>query len=131
MPSWRDANERAGHAQFSSVCRALCADCSPIPLASRDAGERGIARKVRPWEMEGGNARRQFERARAAAARLINADPNEVALIPSVSYGVATAARALPLPQGVPRISSGGRSLIPGTGVDGPDGGSGRYPGSG
>ncbi len=82
------------------VCWLNAAAYSPIPQASRDAGERGIARKVRPWEMEGGNAPRQFERARAAAARLINADPNDVALIPSVSYGVATAGRALPLPKG-------------------------------
>lgn len=82
------------------VCWLNAAAYSPIPLASRDAGERGIARKVRPWEMEGGNAQRQFERARTPAARLINADPNDIALIPSVSYGVATAGRALPLGQG-------------------------------
>jgi len=82
------------------VCWLNAAAYSPIPLASRDAGERGIARKVRPWEMEGGNAQRQFERARTAAAHLINADPDDIALIPSVSYGVATAGRALPLAQG-------------------------------
>lgn len=82
------------------VCWLNAAAYSPIPLASRDAGERGIARKVRPWEMEAGNAQRQFERARTAAARLINAEPNDIALIPSVSYGVATAGRVLPLAQG-------------------------------
>ena len=82
------------------VCWLNAAAYSPLPLGSREAGERGIARKVRPWEMEGANAQRQFERARAAAAHLINADPNDIALIPSVSYGVATAGRALPLAQG-------------------------------
>ena len=82
------------------VCWLNAAAYSPIPLASRDAGERGIARKVRPWEMEAGNAQRQFERARTTAARLIHADPNDIALIPSVSYGIATAGRVLPLAQG-------------------------------
>jgi selenocysteine lyase/cysteine desulfurase len=35
------------------------------------------------------------ERARAAAAAVINADPGDVALIPSVGYGVSTAAKVL------------------------------------
>ena len=37
---------------------------------------------------------------RRAAARLINADPGDVALMSSVAYGVATAAKALPIPAG-------------------------------
>jgi len=45
-------------------------------------------------------ANRQHERARAAAAALINADPADIALIPSISYGVATAAKLLTLPPG-------------------------------
>ncbi|MCH0628359.1 hypothetical protein KW893_27710, partial [Klebsiella pneumoniae] len=32
--------------------------------------------------------------------RLINADPNDVALIPAISYGVATVAKALTIPRG-------------------------------
>ena len=40
------------------------------------------------------------ESARHAAARMINADPNDVALISSVSYGVATAAKVLTVPAG-------------------------------
>ena len=37
---------------------------------------------------------------RAAAARLINAEPSDVALTPSISYGVATAAKLLTIPRG-------------------------------
>ncbi len=44
--------------------------------------------------------RRQHERARTAAAGLINADPDDVALISSVSYGVATASKSLVIPAG-------------------------------
>ena len=35
-----------------------------------------------------------------AAARLINAEPSDVALIPSISYGVATAGKILTIPRG-------------------------------
>ena len=38
--------------------------------------------------------------ARAAAARLINAEPCDIALIPSISYGVATAAKLLTIARG-------------------------------
>jgi selenocysteine lyase/cysteine desulfurase len=47
-----------------------------------------------------GFANAQYERTRAAAARLINAEPSDVALIPSISYGVATAAKLLTIPRG-------------------------------
>src|SRR5262249_28499357 len=40
----------------------------------------------------------QYERARHAAARMINADADDVALISSVSYGVATAAKLVTVP---------------------------------
>ena len=84
----------------ADVCWLNAAAYSPLPRASQEAGKRGIDRKVRPWEMEAGSALGQFERARTAAARLIHADPDDVALIPSVSYGVATAGRVLPLTRG-------------------------------
>ena len=44
--------------------------------------------------------RSQHERARRAAARQIEADPADVALISSVAYGVATAAKSLAVPVG-------------------------------
>ena len=82
------------------ICYLNAASWSPIPLAVQQAGRDGAARKGRPWQLDAGFAGRQHERARAGAARLINADPGDVALISSVSYGVATAAKALALPPG-------------------------------
>ena len=79
------------------VCWLNAAAYSPLPRATQVATEQAVARKVRPWELEAGNAQHQFERARTAAARLINANPDDIALISSVSYGVATAGRVLPL----------------------------------
>lgn len=77
------------------VCYLNAAGWSPLPLAVQEAGRAGVARKGRPWELAPDFAVAQHERARAAAARLIGAGPGDVALIPSVSYGVATAAKAL------------------------------------
>ena len=42
----------------------------------------------------------QYERARKAAAALIGAEPDDVALISSVGYGVATAGKSLQIPRG-------------------------------
>lgn len=77
------------------VCYLNAAGWSPLPLAVQEAGRAGVSRKGRPWELEADFAAVQHERARAAAARLIGADPDDVALIPSVSYGVAAAGKAL------------------------------------
>jgi len=82
------------------VCYLNAASWSPLPLATQEAGRAGVARKGRPWTIEPNFPGQQYDRARRAAARLINADPNDVALIPSVSYGVASAAKVLGVPAG-------------------------------
>jgi selenocysteine lyase/cysteine desulfurase len=84
------------------VCYLNAAAFGPLPGAVREAGERGAARKSRPWELGAwqAGAQAQSERARAAAARLIGAAPDDVAVISSISYGVATAGRLLPVRQG-------------------------------
>ncbi len=84
----------------ADVCYLNAAAVGPLPRAVKAAGEFGVARKAQPWAIEPGNAQRQFERARAAAARLINADMDDVALISSVSYGIATAGKVLTVPRG-------------------------------
>ena len=71
-----------------------------MPIAAQEAGRAGAARKGQPWLIEPAFAREQHERARHAAALVINADPEDVALISSVSYGVATAAKILKIPAG-------------------------------
>ncbi len=76
------------------------ASYSPLPKAVQEAGRDGVARKAQPWLYGRPFRDQQNERARAAAARLINSEPDSVALIPSVSYGFATAAKLLPIPQG-------------------------------
>ena len=77
------------------ICYLNAASYSPLPLRVLEAGRAAVLRKGRPWTLEPSFANAQHDRARLAAARLINAGPSEIALIPSVSYGVATAAKVL------------------------------------
>jgi selenocysteine lyase/cysteine desulfurase len=82
------------------ICYLNAASWSPLPIATQEAGRVGVARKGRPWSIDLALPERQFERARRAAAQLINAEPDDVALISSVSYGVAAAAKLATVPAG-------------------------------
>src|SRR5262245_54041244 len=80
------------------ICYLNAASWSPLPIATHDAGRPGAPRKGQPWLIDPAHPAAQYERARRAAARLINADADDVALISSVSYGVATAAKLMTVP---------------------------------
>ena len=82
------------------ICYLNAASYSPLPLKTQDAARAAVGRKGRPWTVPGSFANQIHERTRAAAARLINADASDVALISSVGYGVATAAKLLKIPRG-------------------------------
>ncbi len=82
------------------VCFLNAASWSPLPLATQEAGRMAVARKGRPWLIDQAFQSEQYERARRAAARLIKASPEDVALISSIAYGVATAAKVLAVPAG-------------------------------
>src|SRR5712675_3763840 len=94
------ASQRALFEMPRHVCYLNAASYSPLPLRTQEAGRAAVGRKGTPWMLEATFANDQHERARAAAARLINADPADVALIPSVSYGVATSAKLLTIARG-------------------------------
>ena len=82
------------------VCFMNAAAWSPLPLASQEAGRAAIGRKGQPWKLPDGFQREQYERTRKAAAALIGAEPDDVALISSVGYGVSTAGKVLQVPRG-------------------------------
>jgi selenocysteine lyase/cysteine desulfurase len=82
------------------ICYLNAASWSPLPVATQEAGRVGVARKGKPWLIDRTLPDKQFERARCAAARLIHAGPEDVALISSVSYGVAAAAKLVTVPAG-------------------------------
>ena len=87
------------------VCFLNAASWSPLPIAVQEAGRSAVARKGQPWKLPSDFQSSQYERARKAAAALIGADPADVALIPSVGYGVSTAGKVL-------TIARGGRVLV-------------------
>jgi selenocysteine lyase/cysteine desulfurase len=69
-----------------------CAYMSPQLRSVREIGERAVARKSRPWEITSDDFFDDAEKTRALFARLVGAEADGVALIPSVSYGIAVAA---------------------------------------
>jgi len=104
VPTKRTFNMLASQRALFDVPRDICylnsASYSPLPLKTQEAARAAVGRKAKPWTLEPGFANTQYERARAAAARLIHADPADMALIPSISYGVATAAKVLTVDRG-------------------------------
>jgi selenocysteine lyase/cysteine desulfurase len=94
------ASQRALFEMPRDICYLNSASWSPLPLKTQEAARAAVGRKGTPWTLEPTFANAQHERARAAAARLINADPADIALISSISYGVATAAKILTIARG-------------------------------
>jgi selenocysteine lyase/cysteine desulfurase len=82
------------------ICFLNAASYSPLPRQTLEAGRAAVDRKGRPWLIDNAFAATQYARTRKAAAALINADSDDVALIPSVSYAVATAAKIFAVPKG-------------------------------
>jgi selenocysteine lyase/cysteine desulfurase len=76
------------------------ASYTPLPHAVREAGEAGVAAKSMPWLMQADASHQDAEAVRAAAASFIGATADDIALVPSVAYGVATAAANLAVPSG-------------------------------
>lgn len=74
---------------------------SPLPHPVRSAAERGMLAKRQPWAHPRDDAGDWAQRARTAAAALIGAQANDVAIVGSVSHAIATAARNLALKPGV------------------------------
>jgi selenocysteine lyase/cysteine desulfurase len=76
------------------------ATMGPLPLAASEAGQRGLARKLRPWTIPDADFFEDTRKLRPLLAELIGADEAGIAFVPSASYGLATAARNLPLAKG-------------------------------
>jgi len=77
-----------------------CAYMSPLMKPVVEAGNKGLARKQHPWEITPDQFFSGAEEFRVTAARLIGAPADCIAIVPSASYGVATAAHNLPLGKG-------------------------------
>ena len=78
-----------------------CAYMSPLMIPAVDAAGQGVAYKAQPWTYGGADFFTYSEEYRTLAARLINTKADNVAIVPSASYGIQIAANNLPLrPEG-------------------------------
>ncbi len=77
-----------------------CAYMSPLMKKVVAAGQAGLARKEHPWELTAQQFFTGSDEFRSVAAQLIETECDCVAIVPSASYGVATAARNLPARKG-------------------------------
>jgi selenocysteine lyase/cysteine desulfurase len=71
------------------------ANLSPLLSSVRVAGEAALDRRARPWSISSADWFTDVEALRARFATLVNATPDDVALVPATSYGLAVMARNL------------------------------------
>jgi selenocysteine lyase/cysteine desulfurase len=76
-----------------------CAYTSPLLKVAQEAGRAAIQAKANPWTITAGDFFTSADTARELFARLVNSESDNVALVPAVSYGIALAARNLPVEQ--------------------------------
>ncbi len=77
-----------------------CAYMSPLMKPALEAGTTGLARKEHPWEITPDKFFTGSDEFRATAAPLLDCSADDIAIVPSASYGVATAAQNLPVKKG-------------------------------
>jgi selenocysteine lyase/cysteine desulfurase len=68
-----------------------CAKMSPLLNEAAAAGKAGLMRKAHPWDVRAEHWFDESERVRALAAALLGAAAEDVAIVPAVSYGMASA----------------------------------------
>jgi len=91
-------NQRALFDLPDDIAYLRCAATSPLLHRARKAGERAVGLKARPWGPGWGEqGAAAVERARELFAGLIGASAGDIALVPSASYGLSTAANNLPV----------------------------------
>lgn len=77
-----------------------CAQMSPLSRSVAEAGMKAVQRKAMPWTIRSEHFFDESEQARGLFARLVNASADDIAIIPAVSYGLAVAAKNLPVRAG-------------------------------
>jgi len=77
-----------------------CAKMSPLSRAAIEAGRLGLERKAHPWDVRVEHFFDESEDVRGLFARLIGASTDDVAIVPSVSYAMATVMANVPVAAG-------------------------------
>lgn len=88
-----------------SVAYLNCAYMAPQLRSVTEAGIAAIERKQRPWQITADDFFENVSLLKQQIAGLLSASPSDIALTPSVSYGLSTAAANL-------RLGAGERVLV-------------------
>ena len=72
-----------------------CCYMSPQLLSVTEAGRQALLRKARPWNITVPDFFEESEETRGFFSKLVEAEPDDIAFVPSASYGIAVAARNL------------------------------------
>jgi cysteine desulfurase / selenocysteine lyase len=103
--------EALRHAEFPYVSGSAylnAASAGPLPERTRRAVEAFNLRRSRIHQLDEADFSEPLHRCRAAAARLIGADVEEIALGGNTSFGINLAALGLPLERGTTIVTSEG-----------------------
>jgi len=84
----------------ADVAYLNCAYMSPLMKPVVEAGITGVTRKAHPWELTPDKFFTGSDEFRTTAAQLLDSSAECIAIVPSASYGIATAARNLSLKKG-------------------------------
>lgn len=82
------------------VCYLNASYMTPQPIRVRKAAEQGALQRAEPWAVKPPDFFSNVEALRSEFAKLTAGAANNISIIPAVSYGIATAARNLPLGAG-------------------------------
>ena len=74
-----------------------CAAYTPLLKTSYEAGIKGLDRKYHPWNINNNQTPAEVKNLRVLFSGLINAQPDDIAIVNSTSYGVAVMASNLPI----------------------------------
>lgn len=77
-----------------------CAYFAPQMHKVREAGYLGVSRKDHPWKIGPEHFFNESELARGLFAALIEASPDDIAILPSVSYGIGVASALVEIKAG-------------------------------
>jgi selenocysteine lyase/cysteine desulfurase len=84
----------------ADVAYLNCAYMSPLMKPVIKAGATALARKAHPWKLTPDKFFTGSDEFRTTAAQLLDCSADCIAIVPSASYGIATAARNLPVKKG-------------------------------
>jgi selenocysteine lyase/cysteine desulfurase len=90
-------DQRAAFDVPADIAYFNTASLAPQLRAVRTAGEAALESRGRPWAISAADWFTDVERLRSLFGEIIGATPEGVALVPATSYGIAVAARNLPL----------------------------------